>query len=265
MDVIYQHPKFRKLKKQGLTYVDMHYHTNHSMDTSTRVSFIAKSARVLGCGVAITDHNEIKGSFELAKKKKCTVIPSIEITSSELIDLLPYFYNMSDLKEFYNKYIKMYIKPNIGFNFNRVTWKFEEILNKLQNYRCLVVLPHPYALYPQNADEFVFKQNKNLLKKIDGIEVLNGMLKKDRNEKAQKITKKLKKAYIGGSDGHTLLQLGKVVTVTENTDIEGFLDYIKKKQNLVMGEEMSFGHRSWVQLTILKNAMKFRIKEKRWQ
>jgi hypothetical protein len=77
-----------------------------------------------------------------------------------------------------------------------------------------------------------------------------------------KLNKKLKKCYTGGSDGHTLFQLGEVITITENTDIGGFLDYIKKHQNIVMGEEMNFGHRSWVQLIIFKNALKFKIKEK---
>lgn len=262
MDVIFQHPKFRKLKKQGLTYVDMHYHTNYSMDTSTRVIFISKRAKMLGCGVAITDHNEIKGSIELAKKKKCMVIPSIEITSSELLDIIPYFYNMNDLKEFYNKNIKHNIRPNIGFNFNRVTLKFEEILHKLRNYRCVINLPHPYAPYPQNTDPFLLKENKRLLKYIDSLEVINGTLHRDRNLNAIKINKKLKKGYVGGSDGHTLFQLGEVVTITENTNIEGFLDYIKKRQNIVMGEELNFGHRTWVQLIIFKNALKFKIKEK---
>ncbi len=262
MDVIFQKPKFRKLKKQGLTYVDMHFHTNYSMDTSTRVTFIAKRAKMLGCGIAITDHNEIKGSFELAKKKKCMVIPSIEITSSELLDIIPYFYHQNDLKEFYSKHIKHYIRPNIGFNFNRVTWKFEEILNKLRNYRCIVNLPHPYAPYPQNTDQFLLKENKKLLNHIDSLEVLNGTLHRERNLNAIKLNKKLKKAYTGGSDGHTLFQLGEVITITENTDVEGFLNYIKKRQNIVMGEEMSFGHRSWVHLVIFKNALKFKIKEK---
>lgn len=262
MDVIFEHPRFRKLKKQGLTYIDMHYHTNYSMDTSTRVSFISKRAKMLGCGVAITDHNEIKGCLALMKKDKCTIIPSIEITTSELLDIIPYFYHVNDLKEFYHKYIKHFIRPNIGFNFNRVTWKFEEILHKLRNYRCLINLPHPFAPYPQNTEQFLLKENKGLLNYIDSIEVLNGTLHRDRNLKAIKINKKLKKAYVGGSDGHTLFQLGEVLTITENTNKEGFLDYIKKHQNIVIGEEMRWLHRTWVQMSIFKNALKFKIKEK---
>ncbi len=262
MDVIFQHPKFRKLKKQGLTYVDMHFHTNYSMDTSTRVNFIAKRAKMLGCGIAITDHNEIKGNIELAGKKKCMVIPSVEITSSELLDVIPYFYHLNDLKEFYNKHIKHNLRPNIGFNFNRVSLNFEEILHKLRNYRCIINLPHPYAPYPQNTDPFLLKENKRLLKYIDSLEVLNGSLHRERNINSIKLNKKLKKAYVGGSDGHTLFQLGEVITITENTDTEGFLDYIKKHQNIVMGEEMRFMHRTWVQLIIFKNALKFKVKEK---
>ena len=259
MEVIYQTPKFRKLKRQGLTYVDMHYHTNKSMDSSTHVSFIAKRAKMIGCGVAITDHNVIHGAINLAKKK-VMVIPSIEITPSELVDIIPFFYSMSELKEFYHKYIKDYIKPNIGFNFNRVTWKFEEIHEKLEKYNCLITVPHYAAPYPQNAEDF-FKKNQGLLKRIHGFEVLNGLMRKDRNKKAQDIAKELNRCFVGGSDGHTLLQLGRVITITENSDIEGFLDHIKNKQNIVMGEELNWSYRKLVQLIIIKNALKLRVKE----
>lgn len=262
MNILFEHPRFRKLKKQGLTYVDMHYHTRYSMDTSTRVRFIAKRAKMLGCGVAITDHNVINGAIDLIKKKKVMVVPSIEITTSELIDVIPYFYNLSELKEFYNKTIKDYLRPNIGFNFNRVTWKCAEIIEKLEKYNCLIIIPHPYAPYPQNADQFLFGDNRSLLKKIHGFEVLNGLLRKDRNDRAQTITKDLDKAYVGGSDGHVLFQLGKVITVTENSNLEGFLDHIRKKENMIIGEEVSWGYRKLIHWTILKNCFKLRIKEK---
>jgi len=257
MDVLFERPRFRKLKRQGLTYVDMHYHTNNSMDTSTRVSFIVKRAKMIGCGVAITDHNNINGVLSLSKKK-VMVIPSIEITTSELIDIIPYFYSVNELKEFYNKNIKNYIRPNIGFNFNRVTWKFSEMIDKLQKYNCLIFIPHPFAPYPQSTEQFLLKDNKSLLKKIHGFEVLNGLMTKDRNQKALKVTKELKKAYIGGSDGHTLLQLGQVITVTENTDLEGFLDYVKHKQNIIIGEELTWSARKMVHFIIMKNCFKIR-------
>ena len=264
MDVLFEHPRFRKLKKQGLTYVDMHYHTNYSMDTSTRVRFIAKRAKMLGCGVAVTDHNAIGGALDLIKKKKVMVVPSLEITTSELIDIIPYFYSANELKEFYNKHIKNFIRPNIGFNFNRVTWKFTEMIEKLEKYNCLIIVPHPFAPYPQSAEQFLLKDNRSLLKRIHGFEVLNGLMRKDRNKKALTITKELDKSYVGGSDGHTLLQLGRVITITENTDLEGFLDYVKNKQNIVMGEELTWSARKLVHLIIMKNAFKIRIKTRTW-
>ena len=265
MDVLFEKPRFRKLKKQGLTYVDMHYHTRYSMDTSTRIRFIIKRAKRLGCGVAITDHNAINGAIDIIKRKKIMVVPSIEITTSELIDIIPYFYNLSELKEFYNKYIVKYLRPNIGFNFNRVTWKVSEMLDILQKYNCLIFMPHPYCAYPQSTDPFLFKDNKPLLKKIHGFEVLNGLLKRDRNLKALNVTKELGKSYMGGSDGHTLFQLGRVVTITENTNLDGFLDCIRKKQNIVMGEEVSWGYRKLIHLIIFKNSLKLRVRERRWQ
>ena len=126
-------------------------------------------------------------------------------------------------------------------------------------------MPHPFAPYPQNAEEFLMNYNKKLLKKIDGFEVLNGLMKKDRNMKSLELTKKLDKSYIGGSDGHTLFQLGRVVTVTENSNAEEFLDNIKAKKNIVMGEEVSWGYRKLIHLIIFKNSLKIRVKTGRWQ
>ncbi|MBI2672092.1 hypothetical protein HYX16_04115 [Candidatus Woesearchaeota archaeon] len=261
MNLIHQHPHFRALKKQGVTYADMHYHSDYSMDSSTHLRFIEKRAHMLGCGVALTDHNAIQGSLELNRRKKIMVVPSIEITPSELIDIIPFFYKFSDLKEFYNKYIRDYLKPNIGFNFNRVTWKFEEMINRLENYRCLITLPHLAAPYPQNAETFLKEMSKKLLEKIDGFEVLNSLMKKERNERTVNAVKDLNKCFVGGSDGHTLLQMGHTITITENSNLEGFLDYIRKKQNIVMGHELNWSFRKTVQLIIIKNAFILKVKE----
>ena len=261
MNIIRQHPHFRALKKQGVTYYDMHYHSDYSMDSSTNIRFIEKRAQMIGCGIALTDHNVINGGLELYKRKKIKIIPSIEITPSELIDIIPYFYKFSDLKEFYGKYIKDYLRPNIGFNFNRVTWKFDEIINKLRNYRCLITIPHLTAPYPQNAESFLKGMPKKLLEKIDGFEVLNGLMKRERNERTINAVKDLNKCFVGGSDGHTLLQMGSVITLAENSNLEGFLDYIRKKQNIIMGEELNWSFRKTVQLIIIKNAFILKVKE----
>jgi predicted metal-dependent phosphoesterase TrpH len=71
--------------KMGLA--DLHLHTTHSSDGTATVSAVLRRARELGLNViAITDHDEIRGSLEameLASHFGIEVIPGIEITTAE--------------------------------------------------------------------------------------------------------------------------------------------------------------------------------------
>lgn len=73
---------------------DLHIHTIYSYDGTASVPAVLKRAREVGLDViAITDHDEIKGSlkaFDLAPKFGIEVIPGIEITTAEG-DLLALF------------------------------------------------------------------------------------------------------------------------------------------------------------------------------
>ena len=66
---------------------DLHIHTIYSYDGTASVPAVLKRAREVGLDViAITDHDEIKGSlkaFDLAPKSGIEVIPGIEITTAE--------------------------------------------------------------------------------------------------------------------------------------------------------------------------------------
>ena len=151
MKVIYQKPKFKKLKKQGLMCVDLHLHSSYS-DSTTTLNLLLQRARRLGIGLAITDHNHIMGSLKaFTRQKKVMIIPSIELTSTENIDLIPYFYNMAELVEFYNKYVVKTKTPNRGFDFNKLKWTTSELIDHLKKYNCLINIPHPFAPYPKNA------------------------------------------------------------------------------------------------------------------
>ena len=74
-----------------------HFHSHYS-DGYNSVNAIATRARKLNIGVAITDHNEIKGAVELEKYGCVLNIPGIEITSVEGTHLLVYFYEIDSFK-----------------------------------------------------------------------------------------------------------------------------------------------------------------------
>ena len=52
------------LLTQSYTVVDLHFHTHYS-DGLNSVAKIAQRARKLNIGIAITDHNEIRGALEI--------------------------------------------------------------------------------------------------------------------------------------------------------------------------------------------------------
>src|SRR5688572_2797145 len=73
---------------------DLHIHTSYSCDGTASVPAVLAHAKQVGLNVvAITDHDEIKGSlqaFELAPQFGIEVIPGMEITTAEG-DLLALF------------------------------------------------------------------------------------------------------------------------------------------------------------------------------
>ena len=88
----FEKPNLPELTKH-YTVVDMHFHTHYS-DGSSAVEEIANRVRELGIGIAITDHNDIRGAIEIHKDTGIFSIPGIEITSKEGAHLLIYFYDI---------------------------------------------------------------------------------------------------------------------------------------------------------------------------
>lgn len=75
--------KFEKVKKDYFlknryTAFDMHFHTAYS-DGKVNIPQLVKKIERLNIGVAITDHNEIKGAIEISKYENIKSIPGIEM------------------------------------------------------------------------------------------------------------------------------------------------------------------------------------------
>jgi hypothetical protein len=259
MQILFQKPHLKSLREQGLTYVDMHYHTAES-DSTAKVFLSVKMANIKKMGLAITDHNKISAVLQAQKNKKLLLIPAIELTSYDYMDLLLYFYNIDELKEFYIKYVKNSKRPNRGFDFNRLKYKLEELLDIIKKYNCLKCIAHPFAPYPQNS-YYYLKNRKDLIKKFDSIEVLNSLMSRYKNMQAKFWADEIKKAYTAGSDAHTIYQLGKALTISEGGTVEDFLNNIKKKNHFLMGEEVTGTSKLYSNLIIFKNNIRLRIQE----
>lgn len=228
---VFEKPNIPELKKQGYFCMDMHCHSRYS-DGLTKIKNIYKKCKKLGIGVALTDHNEIKGALKIVKYKDFLAIPGLETTSSEGIHTLFYFYNTKELEEFYNKAVKKNLSDN---PFSDLNVSAVELIEKAREYNCKIGSAHPFG--PWNTGIFKFsnrKKYKQILKKIDFFEVINACHFHEENKKAIKWGEKLGKTFTGGSDAHASIFIGKVITAT--TDKDNFLDSLKK-ESLVVGTE----------------------------
>lgn len=227
-------PKINSLNKQGYSCVDMHYHTPHS-DGAANVDEILKKIRTLSIGIAITDHTEISGVLEAFKKKKPSdfLVPGIELRSVEDVDILFYFYNLDELKLFFEKEIKPYRKKIVVYY--KLNLSLEQIYNLSRKYNCVACIPHPFGYGARAGNKKTFEKYINILKKFDVIEAINSGTSLKNNQKAVDVIKKNNKCFTGGSDGHSIYELGNVITYSKAKNVKQFLDNIKNKKNKVVG------------------------------
>ena len=142
--VQFEKPNISELVQQ-YTVVDLHFHSRYS-DGMNRVWQIAKRVRQRGIGIAITDHNDIRGSVEIDEYKDILSIPGIEVTSQEGSHILIYFYGIESLKHFF----KEYIQPNMGNGLmSSIALPMEEIIENARAFKTVVIITTPvlYRLY----------------------------------------------------------------------------------------------------------------------
>lgn len=235
--VQFQRPDLDSLTK-NFTVVDLHFHTRYS-DGLNSVPELAEKARRMGIGIAITDHNEIRGAVEMAEEKDLLSIPGIEVTSVEGTHLLIYFYSIAGLKKFF----KNDLEPFRGLDVMSSTeLPMEEIILRAKKYKCVIVFPHPYsAMYTGVCNlQFPAERLEKILGMCDGVEAINAENLKKWNLKSALLGFNLNKALTGGSDGHTMYHMGRVVTFSEcNPTRKDFLDAIKNKNTKVIGKEIN--------------------------
>ena len=234
--ILFERPNLEVLTRE-YTVVDPHFHT-HFSDGYNSVAAIVKKALELNIGIAVTDHNEIRGAVELDRCKNLLTIPGIEITSAEGTHILVYFYDVKAMKSFY----KNDLRPNMGPDvMNSTSLEMEEIIARARNFDTVVVFPHPYSATFTGIHNSYFSEERldRLFKMVDGIEVINAENLNKWNLRSALLGFNLDIGVTGGSDGHRLAQMGKVVSYAScNKDRQAFLDAIKNKQTRVIGKEI---------------------------
>ena len=234
--ILFERPNLAELTKH-YTVVDPHFHSHYS-DGYNSVHAIATRARELNIGLAITDHNDIRGAVELAGYTGLVNIPGIEVTSREGTHVLVYFYDIKSLTAFYLKDIQ----PNMGHDIMSSTkLEMEEIIVRARAFETVIVFPHPYSATFTGIHNSYFSEERLdcLFDMVDGIEVINAENLNKWNLRSALLGFNLGIGVTGGSDGHRLAQMGKVVCYADcKKSRRAFLDAIKHNQTRVVGKEI---------------------------
>jgi predicted metal-dependent phosphoesterase TrpH len=185
--------------------IDCHCHTVYSkhflwgydaLDTPLEM---VKAAIKRGIdGIAITDHNTVKGGLvakKVAKRfKNFTVIVGSEIRTIE------------------GEIIALDLKDNVP---TKLT--IEETVEKIHELGGIAVAPHPFGNY-------IFRRcsgKKSLM--ADAIEVYNSTLTKGQNKKALALAALFKKSMTAGSDSHSSREVGNAGIIVNGDPIDAIL------------------------------------------
>lgn len=236
--VRFEVPDLAQLRKEGLTAVDMHSHTNHSDGRATVHQVLAK-ARHAGFNLAIIDHNVISGSLRAFQERgDLLIVPGMEVSAFDGPHILTYFYSPGDLEDFFRRHIE----PNRqGSPWLAIKLGTQEIIDRAESYSCVTIAAHPYGYLLFNKGLQKCIEGKYLppetMKRFDGLEVICGSMTRSLNVKATKLAEERNLSFTGGTDGHLLSDIGGVVTCAPEGTLEGFLDAVASRRNVVIGHE----------------------------
>lgn len=195
----------------------MHVHTRYSHDaliTSKELSIYAKNQGL--DGVAITDHNEVRGLREFSKIKSLLVIPGIEISTKQghVLGI-----NISTI-----------IQPDLSF---------AETIDEIHDAGGLAIIAHSTAF-------FKGIQEDQLDENFDAIEVINAStipfsLSVQKN---LKVAARLNLPQTGGSDAHYAPEIGMAyTTIDAEIDVDEVVKAIKNGASTAFGKPIPWSVR----------------------
>ena len=194
---------------EGHRFWDLHLHSRCS-DGRDCPRSIAACARSRNMGIAITDHNEIRGAVELYEQDRSAVILGIEVATRQGLDILVYFDTPDSLEGYYRDVVE----PSKGIDPGSfTTLDICDVLRTAREHSGYSVLAHPFGLGWKNWHKELSRRGDEVLSLAFGIEVGNSALSFSRNAAAYQLARDTGLAITGGSDSHHIGTLGQSVTV----------------------------------------------------
>ncbi|MBU0628147.1 MAG: PHP domain-containing protein [Nanoarchaeota archaeon] len=191
---------------------DLHIHTHHSSCSILKASTLLKIAKRVGLnGIAVADHNSIKGGVEVSKLNKdkdFEVIPSIEVNT--------------DRGHVLGLYVNKDVKPG----------DFFEVSEEIRRQGGIAVMAHPFRMIPKLRSDL---NGVDVKKYLDAVECYNARTSYFGNRAAVKFAEKNKLAKTGGSDSHFSFEIGRSRTIFEGD----LTNAIKNRKTRVKGSNVT--------------------------
>ena len=201
--------------------LDLHLHSHYSDDATGSPKELIKILQKKGFqGMALTDHNTIKGGLKALqiKPKDFIVIPSVEISTKD------------------GHMIALNVRENIPKHLS-----VEQTVEKILDAGGIPIVPHLF----RNMSGIKKENLKHVQTKISALEVFNSCSLPQTNLKIAKIAEKNGFGGTGGSDSHDLMYAGYGYTTVDTTDIsiDSVLSEINKKKTWGEGMTMPLDYR----------------------
>jgi glycosyltransferase involved in cell wall biosynthesis len=179
-----------RLDDRSLIDVDLHMHTDHSYDCATPVATLLQTAAERGLGaIAVTDHNEVSGALDAARRAKefgIKVIVGEEVKTASQGEV-----------------IGLFISEKIPKGLT-----LAETIAEIKAQGGLVYVPHPFDRLHSVPD---YEHLLDHIEDIDVLEVFNPRIALPAfNEEAQRFAAKYRIVGGAGSDSHVAQGLGSV-------------------------------------------------------
>ena len=189
-----------------MTIIDLHTHTKPASPCSDLdpVELIAR-ARQLGLGgVCLTEHDKLwsaEAVLELAREYSFLLLRGVEVSSNHGHILV---FGLSE--------------------YSHELWRAEKLRQAVDSAGGVMIAAHPFRTSSTNIPVEQACQ-RPVFKLVDEVEVLNGVSSERENSMALGVCSELGLNGVGGSDAHSVLDLGRCVTIFQN-QIESEADLV---------------------------------------
>lgn len=189
-----------------MAYADLHIHSNFSLDGTCNIETIIKytAAKTNLDIIAITDHNEIKGSLlakEIAPAYGLQVVTGSEISTSD------------------GHLLGLFISEKIPARMSA-----RKTIIAIREMGGLCIVPHPGAKYTHSIslDQIhALLQDETISETLVGMEIFNaGVLRNNSNQLAARFALEHDISLVASSDAHVPRSIGKGATGFRGASIE---------------------------------------------